>query len=85
MFPSPERLRAPTASRRPFCNASPRSQPSRRRGRLTLPPLQNLWMCAVAMPGMTKHTAMMPRPGRISNHIAPRLPGPSPSFPAPER
>jgi hypothetical protein len=51
----------------------PRPPPSPTRGRvgrLTLPPLVNLWMYAVDTPGMTKHTPIMARPGRISNHIS---------------
>lgn len=43
-----------------FVNASPRSRPWHCRSRLTLPPLLNLWMCAVATLGMTKHAAIIP-------------------------
>lgn len=36
---------------------------------LTFPPLVNLWICAVATPGIIRHTVMMPSPGRISYHM----------------
>lgn len=36
---------------------------------LTFPPLVNLWMPAVATPGMIKHTVMMAKPGKISYHM----------------
>ena len=36
---------------------------------LTFPPLVNLWICAVATPGMIIHTVMMAKLGRISYHM----------------
>lgn len=59
----------------PLRHGGPRSQPAGRKSHLTLPPLVNLWMYAVATPGMSKHTPMTAIPGRISNHIAAGLPG----------
>lgn len=36
---------------------------------LTFPPLVNLWIWAMAMPGTIRHAAMMPTPGKISYHM----------------
>lgn len=39
------------------------------RALLTFPPFVNLWMPAVATPGMIRHAVMMAKPGRISYHM----------------
>ena len=41
-----------------------------------LAPIAELWMCAVAVPEMTEHTAVTLISGRILNHITLPLPGP---------
>lgn len=35
----------------------------------SFPPLVNLWICAVATPGMIRHAVMMAKLGRISYHM----------------